>query len=334
LHQWESDREEFYKKYLSEHKRPWDTQGAAASVGSSFDAYVKCALHWHLFGNDGRGVFDLKRLFEEQVDEDCQGFAWRAGRECFERYQECGCYDELLTELKLSEIDPRFEFTLVGTVGGVTLKGKPDLGYKRVVPVVYDWKVMGYCSKSSVSPKKFYKTCRDTWTPEDKIKATRGGGEPKSHKLYEEIDWHGHKIGKHWMEDVDPKWADQTCIYSWLMGMEVGDENTITGIDQICCKPHVLNKGRAALEEPLPPLPPMIRVAQHRCRISESWQKKLLERLQDMWKTIQSGHIFDDLSREDSDSTCEVLDMGPPTNCDRGDVGALWDMCNERQYRG
>jgi len=95
------------------------------------------------------------------------------------------------------------------------------------------------------------------------------------------------------LEDVDRTWADQTSMYGWLMGAEIG-EKVITGIDQIVCKPSV---GR-----------PSIRVARHRCRVSESYQQGLWLRIKKVWDTIQSGWIFDDISREESNKRCLMLD--------------------------
>jgi hypothetical protein len=318
LNIFETDRELFYTKYLSDAKPEWEPQSPAMAVGSSFDAFVKCALHQHLFGNDGDGEYDLRSLFEKQVNnEEIREWAWRAGKYAFDCYRTWGCYDDLLKELEQSEEDPRFEFELHGEIEGVPVVGKPDMWYKRNVQVVLDWKVMGFCSKHSQSPKKFYKSCRDCWGS-DRAKPTRGGGDPKPHKNYEEIDHYGHKIGKHFLEDVDKKWADQIALYSWLLGVEIGDEDMVTCIDQLACKPSPDEESRE----------PLIRVAQHRCRISKEWQEKLLARLTNCWETLQSGHIFDDMSREESDARCEVLDMEQP----EGDE--FWTMVNERQYRG
>ena len=319
LHQWERDRDDYYRKYLADWKSEWDPQSQPASVGSAFDAFVKCALHQNIFGNDGDGVYDLETLFNEQVEESNRVWAWRAGKYAFDCYKTWGLYDALLEELLKSEEDPRFEFKLMGDINGIPMVGKPDLWYKRTVQVVYDWKVMGFCSKSAQSPKKFYQSCRDCWG-EDRGKPTRGGGQAKPHKGYEEMEHKGHKIGGHWMEDVDKKWADQITIYSWLLGMEVGDEDTIVGIDQLACKPSD------------DPEQPFIRVAQHRCRVSSFWQHSLMNRIQDMWSTIQSGHIFSELSREESDARCEVMDLEPPE--DTGEQGDLWAMMNERTFRG
>ena len=320
LQLFESDREQFYLKYLSDNKPPKEPQSDAMVVGSSFDAFVKCALHQHLFNNDGNGAYDLQTLFKKQVsNKELRPWAWEAGKYAFDCYRTWGCYDELLRELEQSEEDPRFEFELTGLVGDVPMVGYPDMWYKLKVQVVLDWKVNGFCSKHSQSPKKFYQSCRDCWG-EDRAKPTRGGGEPKPHKKYEEFHHLGHKIGGHFLHETDRKWADQITTYSWLLGVQVGDEDMVAAIDQLACKPSPDPKANRW---------PLIRVAQHRCRISKSWQQALFERLHASWNTIQSGHIFDDLSKEDSDSRCEVLDMPQPEGDDE-----FWAMVNERPFRG
>jgi hypothetical protein len=318
FHLFEREREAYYTRYMSDHRPPRDPQSPAMAIGSAFDAFVKCSLHHHIFGNDGDGVYDLKDLFNKQVENvEIRDWAWEAGEYAFNCYRTWGNYDELLEELLTSDEDPRFEFELKGTIGGVPLVGKPDLWYKKTVQVVYDWKVNNYCSKGPASPKKFYKTCRDCWGS-DRAKATRGGGQSRSHPKFIEMDHFGHTIGAHWLHEVDQTWADQIGIYSWMLGVEVGDEDTIVGLDQLACKPSPDDNRN-----------PLIRVAQHRCRNSKEWQEGLLERLQNCWATIQSGHIFDDLSREDSDARCELLDMEMP----EGDE-EFWGAVNERQYRG
>jgi hypothetical protein len=316
LHLWETDREQFYLRYLSDAHPEREPQSGAMAVGSAFDAFVKCALHHHIFGNDGNGVYDLKELFNKQVqNEELRVWAWDAGKYAFDCYRTWGFYDSLLSELLLSEEDPRFEFELTGMIGDVPTTGKPDLWYKRNVHVVYDWKVNNYCSTRGASPKKLYKACCDCWGS-DRGKPTRGFKDGlKPHPKYKEIDHFGHLIGDHWLESVDTTWADQLCIYSWLLGSNVGDSDVVVGLDQLACKPA---EGQ-----------PLIRVAQHRCRVSTEWQEILYARLQKCWETIQSGHIFDEFTREESDDTCAVLDMEQPAGDD-----AFWSAVSERPYRG
>lgn len=322
LHLWERDRDQFYLKYLSPDKPDWEPQSPAMSVGSAFDAFVKCSLHQHLFGNDGDGVYDLQTLFEHQVqNHEIRQWAWEAGKYAFDCYRTWGCYEELLRELEQSEEPPKFEFEASGEIAGVPVVGKPDLWYVRNVQVLYDWKVMGFCSRHPQSPKKLYKSCRDCWGT-DRAKPTRGGGDPKPHKDYVEIDFHGHKIGAHTLDQVDHSWADQLTIYSWLSGVEYGDP-VVVGLDQLACKPS---------PDPEANRWPLIRVAQHRCRISEDWQTLLLARLQHCWAQLQSGHVFEDLTREESDERCRALDM--QATVVGGEDDDFWASLQEGQYRG
>jgi hypothetical protein len=335
LHLWEGYRDEFYVKYLSDAPKPREPQTQAMTIGSAFDAFVKCSLHGHLFGHDGDGEYDLKTLFETQCQvAELRPWAWEAGKYAFDCYRTWGCYDELLRELQQSEEDPQFEFELRGEVEGVPLVGKPDLWYRRQVQVIYDWKVMGFCSRHAQSPKKFYKTCRDCWG-KDRAKPTRGfKGEPVAHKGYKEIDHYGHKIGDHFLEAVDKKWADQITIYTWMSGVPVGDEDTVVGLDQLACKPS---------PDPEKNRHPLIRVAQHRCRISAAYQRGLVKRLQACWDQIQSGHIFDDLTREESEQRCAMLDMQLHSEGAKIDSGAMkdsaemdafWADVNKKEFRG
>lgn len=320
LHLWETDQEEFYLRYLSDNRPEREPQSGAMAVGSAFDAFVKCSLHHHLFGNDGDGVYDLRSLFEKQVqNQEIRDWAWEAGMYAFNCYRTWGCYDELLRELEQSEEPPKFEFDLLGEIGGVPVIGKPDLWYVRNVQVIYDWKVSGFCSRHPQSPKKLHKFCRDCWG-EERAKQTRGGGQARPHKGYKEVDFHGHNIGQHCLSEVDKSWATQLTTYAWLSGVEVGDP-VVVGLDQLACRPSPDPEGNRW---------PLIRVAQHRCQLSEDWQTATLARYQHAWAQIQSGHIFDDLSREDSDARCEILDMEQPKMDDED----FWASLNERTFRG
>lgn len=299
LRLWESNREEFYIKYLSGVRRPDAAQSLAMSVGSAFDAYVKSSLCAHLFGKCPPG-YSAKELLEAQVDEEIMVPAVEAGKHVYDRYVACGAYRELLDWLCRSDSEPRFEYKLEGEIGDVPLTGKPDCSFTcGGVHIILDWKVNGYCSASATSPKKLYAWCRDAWDTVEG-KPTRGGS--GSHKQYCEMDYKGLKIGSHYLDDTDKEWADQLATYSWMLGIPVGCEDVVTCIDQIAakpCEPKPLDKNPK----------PLLRVAQHRCRISSFWQHSLLGRYQDCWRTLQSGHIFTDMSREESDARCATLDM-------------------------
>jgi len=292
---WESDREAFYLKYLAEDRPPSIPQANYMAIGSAFDAYVKAALHAACFGVGSDPRFEFDNIFADQVEEHNRDWALETGKFAFECYKYSGVYDELLAMLLESTTDPLFEFKVEGTVGGVPVLGKPDccFTHRGGANVILDWKVNGYCSKHGASPYKGFSNVRAGWDT-SKVKAPRGIG--SSHKMYVPKVYKDLEIGTHYLEDSSKDWADQLSIYGWLLGYEVGSESTVVCIDQLVCKPAQPDR-------------PLIRVATHRCRISEGWQKTLLDRLVTCWKQIQSGHIFEDRTFDESVALGKVLDM-------------------------
>lgn len=288
---WEKDREAFYTKYLADVRTPREPQTEPQAVGSAFDAYVKSNLATDLFGNGVKPELDFTALFESQVESPVRRFAIDAGLHVFNAYCFSGSYIELLDELLAAGSEPQFEFQLTGTVGGVPLLGKPDCRYihSEGAHVMLDWKVNGYCSKYAASPAKYYAMVRDGQV---QPKPSRNAG--NNHKGYKEIEFQGVNIGEHFLEDAKPEWADQLSIYGWMMGEEVGTENMVARIDQIVCKPSE---------------PPLLRVANHKARVSSQWQIGLIKRLQNCWKAIEDDWIFSSLTKEESKQRCEAMDM-------------------------
>jgi hypothetical protein len=281
-----------------------------ASVGSSFDAFVKAHLHEALFGKGADPQFELQALFESQVEKPNWDQAFKFGGRCFQHYVATGAYDELLTWMKQSTTDPQFEFDAQGVVEGIPLFGKPDCCFTLPddLQVVLDWKVKGYCSKWSASPSKHYALCRDGL---DWPKPSRSHG--TSHKNYKPIKFHGVEIHGGGLEDGNAAWATQLTIYSWLMGAAPGDENVIVGIDELVSKSR-LKDG----------LPPLLRIAQHRARISKSFQMEVLAGLKALWNSIQDGWIRRDLSQDESAGWFET--------CQQAAIGLASDGSPEDEY--
>ena len=48
-------------------------------------------------------------------------------------------------------------------------------------------------------------------------------------------------------------------------------------------------------------------MANHRARVSRDFQLDLHDRMKKLWDAINSGWVFQDMSREDSDSLLEML---------------------------
>lgn len=313
---WKREPKEYVLKYLCDNKPPRSPQEMPAAVGSSFDAWVKASLHRDLFGKDIDPEFQLPALFESQVDEPNRALAWHYGLRCFDNYVATGAYADLRALLDKAKEPPQFEFEVGGTIEGIPLGGKPDCYFitKNDIHVILDWKVKGYCSKWNASPSPLYGLCRD------------GIGWPKpsrshqsSHKGYCPIDFHDIEIHEGYLEDSNPAYAVQLAIYGWLIGIPADADNVVFGIDEIVSKSRQKEN-----------LPPLLRVAQHRARISQEFQRQTLTELHGLWDSIQSGHIRQDLSREESDlwlgacqktATGRVLDTGDDYYSQLGKTG-------------
>ncbi len=319
LAMWEKNPEEFYLQRLAEMKVEHLPQTTYMSVGSAFDAFVKSAMHEVIFGagSDPRFAFDA--IFTDQVEEQNRDWALEHGKYVFESYKTSGAYTDLLLLLQQSKQAPQFEFTIEGTIENVPLLGKPDLRFIHPLGahIILDFKVNGYCSRSATSPCKNYRLIRDGWA-EIIAKPSRGANSP--HKDYKPMDWKGVEIHNGWLEDANSDWADQLAIYSWMLGESVGDENVIVCIDQIVAKPN----------EPRP----LLRVANHRARISAIHQQTLLTRIQACWDAITTGHIFIGLTREENDQRCAVLEQQAiRTNIDTPEQQFINDLTRQHRFK-
>ncbi len=287
---WYRDREGYYLQHLAE-IRPQDSiKSYAMTIGSAFDAYVKSEMYEYLFGVGSNPQFEFDTIFEDQVIPEHRDWALENGSYVFKSYKISGAFDDLLSLVDQSKQAPQFEFTIQGCVNEIPLLGKPDLRFvhKNGAHMILDWKVSGYCSKQSTSPAKYYKLIRDGW-----LEGKQSRSNDTSHKGYIPLEYKGLEIHGGFLEDVNKTWADQIIMYGWLLGEEVGDENVVACIDQIACKPTDNF--------------PLIRVAQHRARTSGEYQVELMARLQACWEALQKEHIFDDLTKKDSQSRCKIL---------------------------
>lgn len=284
------DRMEFYLKYLADERPPRMPQTRPMSVGSAFDAYAKNYIVNAIMGAEAPPEYDLDTIFTTQVEAHNRDWARVAGEYVFECYKTSGALADLMIELELAAALPRFEFTVQKVINDIPLLGKPDIWFitKEGMNVLIDWKVNGYCAKRSVSPKKGYILIRDGW--KDK-KHSRSHG--CAHKDAQIMKVGGLMVNLAVnLEDVDINWASQTTLYAWLMGEEIGGR-FVVGIDQIVAKP---TEGK-----------PELRIARHRARVSKKFQEELWKRIKHVWHTIQYGHIFEDMTREESDARCLTL---------------------------
>lgn len=276
------DRELFYMEYLSDAKKIRDAQTGPMAVGSSFDAYVKSALYKR-FVDKGDPQFSFEALFEAQVEAHNRDVARVDGKKVFDFYEQCGAMADLTLDMQGCIGDPRFETKIEGTVRqdihDVPLLGKPDIFFitKDGARIIFDWKVNGYYSNNAVSPKPGYKRTRPDGVMHKNCFL-------RKHNGYDINDWMP-------FEKTDEEWAAQLSTYGWLLGEEIGS-STILAVDQIAC-----NKPKGYM-----------RVAQHRGVCSAEFQHALYNKYAMMWQSITSGHIFDNMTREDSDKRCQMLD--------------------------
>jgi hypothetical protein len=308
--------EEYYLKYLADQSPPRMPQTEAMAVGSSFDAHVKSYIYEKFYGKKDP-AFELQTIFEQQVEPQNREVALAAGAYCFNCYKEYGSLSDLMLELNSASEAPRMEFTVEGrvtheaNVNGIPLSGKPDVYFKTKdgAHVVYDWKVNGYYGTGNTSPAKGYLKIRGH---------ASFRGINQSHKDAMPMMLKGIIINTaHYLEQINDTWADQLAIYSWLLGVPVGEE-VIVGIDQLVFS----NPGR------------LCRVAVHRCRISPFYQRELYKKLEWAWKVIESGHMFRELSPEESLKRQQMLDCQYEAFVPSGDKNEDWYKSISRRIHG
>lgn len=292
----EKNPEEFYARHLADKAPTREPQTPPMAVGSAFDAYTKAYLHATLFGRSADPRYEFGALFESQVEPQNWDFALGAGKHVFRAYKFCGAYDALLADLKQSIEPPQFEFRIERVIGGVPFMGKPDCRFvldrgEGRIHCVYDWKVKGYCSKHGASPSKGYATCLDCF-PTDKPSRSHG----KEHGLYLAKPFRGITVNAGYLETCSEDYADQLCVYGWMLGETPGDETVVLGIEEIVAK--FMGEG----------VRPQLRYARHRALCKRDYQLKLVGRIQAVWARIISGHFFTEMSKEDSDRRCQVLE--------------------------
>jgi len=293
-------------------------------VGSAFDAYAKSALHSTLFGHGADPRYEFSAIFESQVEKHNWDFGLRAGKHVFKAYCFCGAYNDLLKELQKSVESPQFEFTVQGLIGNVPFQGKPDcrfvldLGEGRI-HCIYDWKVRGYCSKYTTSPTPGYAICLDCFKAKKKQNRSHG----QEHNRYLGKSFKGLTINAGYLETCSADFADQLCLYGWLLGETPGDENVVLGIEEFAAKP--------SKEEGVPP---QLRYARHRALCKKEYQLALTKRVQTAWERITGGHYFPEMSREDSDKRCELLDEAALGIISGTETDDWFNEVTKEPYRG
>lgn len=274
LQLWETDRREYYLRYLADCRPPKIAQTLPMSVGSSFDGLVKNAIEKMC----GLEVRDYSGQIEAAPGTAARDAAVAAGADVMQFYRSVNGISRLLcTGL------PRMEFSVEGDIpgtagcigGAVRLLGKPDLYYRiGGHAIVHDWKVNGYCSKAS--PCKGY-----IW--DSKSGTCHKGLTPKVMRVGDQCLMIGSS--DHFM------WLDQLTSYGWLLGEALGD-SFLLQVHQIT---------RTSEGGPL-------RLTEHRCYTEAGHQRSLRDRYVGCWEAIHSGRCFTDMGLEEDISEQRHLD--------------------------
>ena len=290
LARYEDRREEFYKMYCSPVRTPRTPQEVYMAAGSSFDAFVKSRIHRDVFGEaENKGSpYELSTIFESQVEEHIRDEAYKMGEYLMEVYLKTGAYSNLITDILACPNAPQMEFSVNGTVNGVPIMGKPDLRYvtKDFVHVIGDWKVNGSYSNYGVSPVQGYQKALSLKKSEIKS---------ETHKRYEPTMYKDVEINKNGLDVFSRDWATQLTMYAWCLGEEPGDTDYVVRMEQLACRRNKNNELN-------------VKIATHMSQIDQRFQMDVMRRLMDCWTALQKGHIFTDLTLEESIEHCEMID--------------------------
>lgn len=274
---WKQDREEYFKRYLSNRRFEKEEQTIHMGIGGAFDYQIKKKL-CEQFGME----FKIKDWCDnENIREKAQA----EGERILKFYIESGAYTALLSEIAKQY---RYEFSISGIIEGKTtlidgamcaasvpLAGRPDAAFLSPGgrQVILDWKVNSWLSARTASPKAGY---IDLFPVR------------KAHRDAMPLMQDGIMMNGCGCSHAD--WMTQISIYGWLIGSPVG-EPIVGAIDQI-----VGHSGAA-------------RMAKHRFLIGTDFQLNLFRDLVAMWEKISQGLIFDDLSANENRSRCEALEL-------------------------
>lgn len=316
---YESNREEFYLKYLSEQRPERPPQMIYMAAGSSFDAYVKSKIHTDVFGEAATkgSAYEFATIFEAQVEPQCRDAALEMGRYLMDKYVQSGAYQTLICDILRSPAPVRMEFEVKKVVNGVPLLGKPDLQYLTPVGVhvISDWKVNGSYSSHGVSPVQGYKTCRS-------FDAKTRLWQPSSHKKYFSKKVKDLEVNMNCLSQFSPDWATQLTIYAWCLDEVPGHEDFVVRMEQFACRPGGIRSDGSL----------QVKIATHMSTISPRFQMDVMKRLVEMWTSIEKGHIFTDMTLEQSRENQEMVEakariplgLHPALNASLCEKGPRW----------
>lgn len=306
----ESDLDTFVMNYLLDSVRQREPSSVQMSLGSAFDAFVKNALMKHTdpaLTEPGKD-FHLETLFNKQVSEEHQGWAWVEGKYLFDKYKEYGAYDQLLEDLEGRQSPVYFEREAMASVKMpdgryVPFRGYPDGWYRNREGrlVILDWKCNGFRANNKHSPKKYFVIIRPKNEP---------------HKFVTPVTKYGMNVQDQFcFSKTDEKWAAQLTIYSWLLGEPIVND-TVLQIEQV-----LMGAGEES---------PDVRIATYRGFTTPEFQTTLAERIQTAWIVINSGHIYRNTTREKSDERIKQLERRATAMFDDNPILQIVREANKR----
>jgi hypothetical protein len=299
---WEKNPDEaLYRYIVPKDVRPEKPpQTDPMSVGSAFDALVKAEISNDLFGAEQTEATGYRR--RDLIVKQCEPHTLPKSLElaciCFDQYVRCGAYGNLIAQIQQSAVDARMEFDVTKVVGGVPLLGKPDLHFHTNLHahVITDWKVSGSCSDHGVSAQQGFQLSLD-------CQGSRTHGLP--HGKYQPVMHAGGIfVNGLKMNDTTDYWADQLTTYAWCLDEPVGEENFIARIEQLACR---TTKEKTKKDGTVVPAELRVKSVVHQSTVDSDYQRELLERYQEVWSHVSTGHYFKDLSRPQSDARANML---------------------------
>lgn len=258
----------FYLKRLSVHPYVSSPQTNPAAIGTMFDILVKLAIA-QAIDYPVTEDFTLDALIKKNIEPQCEGIAVQAGNRLFAEYVRNGCLKRLIDE-GVQYIELTKKEALLHAEEEVVFLGLPDLMMKdgRLIEL----KVSGAASVNGASPCPGYKTY-----------FTSGINQGAHEKFREPLD------------KLNPGWAEQLTIYSWLYNNPFPLRPIPVGVEQLC----VSKAGK-------------IICTSIRTTVSTEFQLLIWKRAVDAWQRARDGEITDAQPSEERchkwGQVCEVAD--------------------------
>lgn len=290
LRMFSEDRSNFYLTYIAKNRPPRSPQTMPMGLGSYFDCRVKDQIQLDVLKQPSLFSSEMLSSVEIPIRDEIAPH----GERVWDMYKSVGAW-KWLKKLLRKVTDITTEEMISAKVGAVELRGIPDLIFKVEGKwVIFDWKVNGYFSMSNVGPHKYYS------------KLLEVAGKNKMHRQSMITNPVLLLNGMHTMDECNEGWSTQLATYAMIMGIE---EDFIAMIDQL-----TFVNGSAGKE---------LRCGQFRMKITQDYMEDVYNKYELMDSVVKSGHIFTDMTRQQSNERCEELEDVGFALLDSGDPSLL-----------